>query len=89
MTSDGFEDLSNDLREDAYKVCYFFDYIGTLVAFGIIREDIVIAVLGTQITRVWSAMFRIIKSERQHRNETFSGGTPPGFLEYYGHLVAN
>ena len=57
MTDSGFVSLSGDRREDAYKVCYFFDYIGTLVAFGIISENIVIATMGTQIMQVWSAMF--------------------------------
>jgi hypothetical protein len=83
-----FPNLSEDLREDAYRVCYFFDYIGTIVAFKIISEDIVIATMGTQIIQVWTAIFPVINNERDYRNKTFPGSTPPGFLRFYGHLVA-
>jgi hypothetical protein len=88
MTGDGFLALPGDRREDAYKVCYFFDHIGVLVAFGIIREDVVIATMGTQIMQVWSAMFPIIESERACRSKTYPSDTPPGFLAFYEHLVA-
>jgi hypothetical protein len=84
----GLMRLSEDRREDVYKVCYFFDYIGTLVAFGIIREDIVIAVMGTDIMRVWSAMSKVIKNERDHRLKLYKDSdVPPGFLVFYEHLV--
>ena len=87
MTGAGFLALSGDLREDAYKVCYFFDYIGTLVAFGIIGEDIVIATMGTQIMQVWSVMLPFIKKERTHRSMAYPSNAPPGFLAFYEHLV--
>lgn len=88
MTDGGFVALAGDRRQDAYKVLYFFDYIGTLVAFGIIREDIVIATMGTQIMQVWSAMFPFIEKERIHRSQAYPSNTPPGFLAFYEHLVA-
>jgi hypothetical protein len=83
-----FLNLPGDCREDAFKVCYFFDYIGTLVAFGIISEDIVISTMGTQIMQVWSAMYPVIRSERERRSKAFPSSTPPGFLTFYGHIVA-
>jgi hypothetical protein len=88
MAGNSFATLTKDRREDAYKVCYFFDYIGTLIAFGIIREDIIIATMGTPIMQVWSAMSPIIEKERAYRRETYSSKTPPGFLTFYEHLVA-
>jgi hypothetical protein len=87
VTGYGFRNLPEDFREDAYKVCYFFDYIGTLVAFGIISEDFVIATMGTQIMQVWFAMFPVIRNERNLRKR-FPDNIPPGFLTFYGHLVA-
>ena len=88
VSSYGFLSLPEDRREDAYKVCYFFDYIGTLVAFGIISQDIVISTMGTQIMQVWSAMYPAIENERDRRSKTFPANTPPGFLTFYGHIVA-
>lgn len=84
----GFESLPDSLREDAYKVCYYFDLIGSLVAHGIIREDIVVGHLGSQVMRVWLAMAPAIESERAHRYKTYPADVSPGFLIYYEHLVA-
>ena len=87
MAVGGFRALSEDQQEDAYKVCYFFDQIGALVAFGVVREDIVVAIMGTQIVQVWSVMFPVIKNERIHRSETYPSNAPSGFLGFYEHLV--
>ena len=84
----GFVALSGERREDAYKVCYFFDYIGTLVAFKIVREDIVVAIMGAQIVQVWSVMFPLIDSEREYRSKMYPSNAPSGFLAFYEHLVA-
>jgi len=84
----GFESLPKDLREDAYRVCFFFDYAGLLVALGIISETIIIGVMGTHVVRVWSAIWPAIESERSYRNRTYPADVSPGFLVYYEHLVA-
>jgi hypothetical protein len=84
----GFRSLPRDRRDAAYDVCYFFEYIGELVAFGIVQEDIIIAAMGTHIMLVWSVMWPAIENERAHRMQTFSPDVPPGFLTQYEHLVA-
>ena len=86
-TGSGFRALSKDRQEDAYRVCYFFDQIGVLVAFGIVHEDIVVAIMGTQIVQVWSVMFPLIESERKYRSKTYPSNAPSGFLAFYEHLV--
>jgi hypothetical protein len=82
----GFNVLPEDIREDAYKVCYFFDYMGTLIAYRIIGEEIVIGVMGTRLVQVWQAMKPAIESERKYRAQDESDA-PPGFLVYYGYLM--
>jgi hypothetical protein len=74
-------------REDAYEVCYYFDYLGVLVSFGIIREELVISLWGTTIIQVWLAAEPLISKERAHRRITYSAGISPGFLVYYEDLV--
>ena len=34
-----FDALPRRYRQCAYEVCYFFDYLGTLVLYGIVSED--------------------------------------------------
>ncbi len=85
----GFDALPEDVREDAYKVCYFFDYMGTLIAYGIISEGIVIGVMGTRVMQIWHAMWPTIESERDLRQgDSYPEDAPRGFLVYYEHLVA-
>jgi hypothetical protein len=84
----GFKSIPDGLTDDAYKVCYFFDLIGILVVFEIIREDIVIGLFGAQAMRVWLAMWPAIKSERDCRLGENLDDVSPGFLVYYEHLVA-
>jgi hypothetical protein len=84
----GFESLPEDVRDDAYRVCYLFDQVGIMVALGIISEDIVIGLAGTPAMRVWLAMKPAIESERAYRRQTYPAEVPPGFLTYYEHLVA-
>jgi len=85
----GFNALSEEIREDAYKVCYFFDYMGTLIACKIIGEGIVIGVMGTRVMQIWQAMWPAIESERDHRQgDSYAKDAPRGFLVYYEHLVA-
>jgi hypothetical protein len=86
-TIDSLSALPEDQQEDAYKVFYFFDYIGTLVAFGIIREDIIITTMGNRIMQVWSVMLPIIEKERAYRSKAYPSNASPGFLIFYDYLV--
>jgi hypothetical protein len=83
----GFSSLPKTWREDAYEVCYFFDYLGVLVTFGIIRDELVISLCGTTIMQVWLAAEPLIFKERTHRRNTYPEGISPGFLVYYEDLV--
>jgi hypothetical protein len=82
-----FEALPIELRKDAYGVCYFFDYLGTLVVFGIIDEEFVIGVMANRLMQVWAVMAELIGREREWRIQNYPSGTPTGFLVYYEHLV--
>jgi len=87
LSCECFEVLSADRRRDAYEVCYFFDYLGALIVFEIIDEDIILAVMANRLMQVWIAMRQLIANERSFRLRTYSENTPPGFLIYYEHLV--
>lgn len=82
-----FESLPEDWRESAYTVCYFCDYVGMLAAFDIIKEDLIIAVMGTQLMQLWKVMGPYIKAERDYRGANLPADTPRGFLPYYENLV--
>lgn len=84
---DTFEALPPQLRDDAYEVCTFFDYLGTLVLHGIVSEDVIIGGLGTRIAQAWDTMEPLIRHERKYRKDNFAADTPKGFMEYYEHLV--
>jgi hypothetical protein len=83
----GFSSLPRRWREDAYEVCYFFDYLGALVKFGIIRKELAISMWGTGIMQVWLAAEPLISMERDYRGKTYPKGISPGFLVYYEDLV--
>ena len=87
LDRENFNALPRGLRRDAYKVCYFFDYLGVLVLYDIVRQDIIIGVMATRLTQVWSTMSPIIEKERGYRIDNYPPETPPGFLVYYEHLV--
>jgi hypothetical protein len=83
----GFSALPQEWRENAYRVCYFFDYLGVLVEFSIIREELAISLWGTAIIQVWQAAESFILMERAYRKKTYPPGISPGFLVYYEDLV--
>jgi hypothetical protein len=87
VMGESFEALPPKLREDAYEVCTFFDYLGTLVLHGIVNEDVIVGGFGTRIVQVWKIMEPLIWHERKYREDHFPPGTPKGFMEYYEHLV--
>ena len=51
-----FDEIADDWREDAYRICYFFEYIGAFIAFDVIEESLTISLMGSQVVQVWSAM---------------------------------
>jgi len=83
----GFSSLPRKWREDAYEVRYFFDYLGALIKFGIIRKELAISMWGTAIMQVWLAAEPLIYMERAYRRKTYPKGISPGFLVYYEDLV--
>ena len=82
-----FDELPSQLRSDAYDVCYFFDYLGSLVVFEIIDEDFVVGVMANRVMQIWIKMEPLILREREWRLKTYPPNTPAGFLVYYEHLV--
>jgi hypothetical protein len=84
----GFEALPPDIQESAYTWCYFCEYLGQLVLYNIVPEELIIGFAGTQIPQLWGVMEPFIKKEREHRLRTLPEGVPPGFLAHYEHLVA-
>jgi hypothetical protein len=82
-----FDALPRKYRQDAYHVCYFFDYLGTLVLYNIVAEDIVIGTLASRMVQVWVTMRPLILNEREYRISTYPLGAPRGFLVYYEYLI--
>jgi hypothetical protein len=87
LALDSFDELPPGLRNDAYEICYFFDYMGTLAVYDIAPEDIIIGVMANRIVQVWITMYPLIVNERNHRLETYPPEAPHGFLAYFEHLV--
>lgn len=84
---EGFNSLPSRWRDRAYRVCYFFDYVGVLASLGIISDELVISIMGTRIVQVWQKLEPFIGQERQYRAKTYPPGVPPGFLVYFEHIV--
>jgi hypothetical protein len=85
--SGGFESLPGEFREQAYKACYFFDYLGILAMYKIITEEMVVDWVGTRLIQTWATMRPYIEAEREHRRITYPPEVPPGFLLHFQHLV--
>jgi hypothetical protein len=86
LTPGPFGTLRAPTIDQAYRVCYFFEYLGILVAFGHIDGDIVIGTMSTQLVEVWTVMRPWIACERVVRRN----GEPLGghdFLPYFENLV--
>lgn len=84
----GFDRLPRPLRNDAYKVCYLFEYLGALIAYGLVNEDVLLSLMATPIMQVWTVMKPFIDSEREHRANDYPPDTPAGFLVHYDHLIS-
>ncbi|GHG08223.1 MULTISPECIES: DUF4760 domain-containing protein [Amycolatopsis] len=83
----GIEALSPKYRDSVYTVCYFFDYLGVLLAFGMIEKDVIVSALGTHIMRVWYLLQPYIVAERVYRERVCPVDAPAGFLVYFEYLV--
>jgi len=84
----GFEALPRNIRESAYAWCFYCDYLGHLVLYKIVPEELIIDFMGTQLPQLWGILEPFIEKEREHRLKTLPEGIPTGFLGNYEHLVA-
>lgn len=84
---DGFQALPDEWRGSAYRVTYFFEYLGLLVAYRLAPEDSVIDFSANLIARSWRALEPFIRAEREFR-ERDSGTISGGFASHFEHLVA-
>lgn len=82
-----FTSLPQDWVGSVLPVCYFYDYLGALIAYRLVDERIIIGTLATQAMQVWEAVEPFVFAERARRKATYSAHASPGFLAYYGHLV--
>jgi hypothetical protein len=81
-----FSTLRAPTIDQAYRVCYFFEYLGILVAFGHIDSEIVIGTMSTQLVEMWTVMRPWIACERIARRNGDPLGRPD-FLPYFENLV--
>ncbi|MEU4250627.1 hypothetical protein AB0F15_24795 [Amycolatopsis sp. NPDC026612] len=84
---EGIDSLSAAHRDSVYAVCYFFDYLGVLLAFGMIEKDVILSSLGTHIMRAWYLLQPYIMAERVYRIRVCPSDAPTGFLVYFEYLV--
>jgi hypothetical protein len=84
---DGFDGLDPGTAASARALCYFFEYLGYLVAAGHITPDLVLDLMSTQIMTVWSTLQPHIDDERRRRDRTYPRHVPRRFLPHYEQLV--
>ena len=85
----GFESLAEDWRASAYRVAYFFEYLGILVAHGLVPADLVVDFSANLLVRSWLALEPFIAEERRHRRAMCApAGISPGFVRHFEHLVS-
>jgi hypothetical protein len=83
----GFEALPEGFRKNAYRVCYFFDYLGVLATYGIVADKTAVDWVGTRLMQVWLVMKPYIEAEREFRKRTLPPATPTGFLSHFERLA--
>jgi hypothetical protein len=86
----GFKSLPDDWRDSAYTVAYFFEYLGVLVAYKLVPEEIVIDFSANLLVRTWRALAPIIQKERTYREKSYTSdiSISKGFVRHFEHLVA-
>jgi hypothetical protein len=82
-----FDEISADWREDAYTICYFFEYIAAFIGFDIIEGNLIISLMGSQIIQAWVAMEPFTESERRYREQTYPPDASIDFLPHFEWLV--
>ena len=82
-----FDEIPDDWREDAYQICYFFEYLAAFIAFDIIEESLIISLMGAHIVQVWAAMEPFTNSERRYRERTYPVDASTDFLPHLEWLV--
>lgn len=87
VPEDGFQSLPTHWRDSAYEVAYFFEYLGILVAYGLVPKDLVVDFSANLVVRSWHALEPFIQMERTHRKRAGVSGIPPGFVTHFEHLV--
>jgi hypothetical protein len=87
---DGFQSLPDDWRDSAYTVAYFFEYLGVLVAYKIVPDEIVIDFSANLLVRTWRALEPLIQKERTYREKSYTSdiSISKGFVRHFEHLVA-
>lgn len=83
----GFQSLPVDLRDSAYEVAYFFEYLGVLVAYKLVPEDLVVDFSSNLLARSWRALEPFIREERIHRQRIGISSVSTGFVTHFEHLV--
>ncbi|MGH3972511.1 MAG: DUF4760 domain-containing protein [Pseudonocardiaceae bacterium] len=84
----GFQSLQEDWRDSAYTVAYFFEYLGVLVAYELVPEDIIVDFSANLLARSWYALEPFIRQGRLYRLKANTSGISPGFVTHFEHLVA-
>jgi hypothetical protein len=82
----GFQALPDEWRGSAYRVAYFFEYLGLLVAYELAPRDSIIDFSANLVVRSWRALEPFIEAERRYR-EGAGGGVSSGFVSHFEHLV--
>ncbi|MGH3870922.1 MAG: DUF4760 domain-containing protein [Pseudonocardiaceae bacterium] len=88
VPEDGFKALPVDWRESAYAVAYFFEYLGVLVAYELVPENLVVDFSANLIGSSWRVLEPFIQKERMYRRRVCGSGISPGFVTHFEHLVA-
>lgn len=89
VSEDGFQSLPEDWRDSAYRVAYFFEYLGILVAYELVSKDLVVDFSANLLGRSWHILEPFIRRERVYRQKSSAiSGISPGFVTHFEHLVA-
>ncbi|SDL02023.1 DUF4760 domain-containing protein [Streptomyces indicus] len=87
LRAEGFGALPTEVQQSAYQTCYFFEYLGVLTAHGMVRVEVVVGTMGTQLVQIWDKMQDCIIAERELRAGSLPAGAPSAFLPYFENLV--
>jgi hypothetical protein len=83
----GFQALPDEWRASAYRVAYFFEHLGLLVAYELVPKDSIVDFSANLVVRSWRALAPFVEAERRYRKRT-GDGMSSGFVSHFEHLVA-